>query len=89
VLIHQTTITDIIKSEALNKKLTWETDDLALQNIQAHVRSEVALGYATMNGDTSGSLSSLAGIDKDFLRHWLRWLEKSIPTAELRPAAMT
>ena len=107
-------------SEALNKKLTWETDDLALQNIQARVRSpsvwlianirnalllatsnrsEVALGYATMDGDTSGGLSPLAGIDKDFLRHWLRWLEKSIPalklineqspTAELRPAAMT
>ncbi len=62
-------------------------------------RSEVALGYATMDGDTSGGLSPLAGIDKDFLRHWLRWLEKSIPalklvnqqspTAELRPAAMT
>jgi NAD+ synthase (glutamine-hydrolysing) len=107
-------------SEALNKKLSWETDDLALQNIQARVRSpsvwlianirnalllatsnrsEVALGYATMDGDTSGGLSPLAGIDKDFLRHWLRWLEKSIPalklineqspTAELRPAAMT
>ncbi|WP_069473064.1 NAD(+) synthase, partial [Candidatus Marithrix sp. Canyon 246] len=104
-------------SQALNKKLSWETDDLALQNIQARVRSpsvwlianirnalllatsnrsEVALGYVTMDGDTSGGLSPLAGIDKDFLRHWLRWLEKSIPalrlvneqspTAELRPA---
>jgi len=38
-------------------------------------RSEAALGYATMDGDTCGGLSPLAGIDKDFLRHWLRWLE--------------
>ncbi|KHD09886.1 NAD+ synthetase [Candidatus Thiomargarita nelsonii] len=61
-------------------------------------RSEAAQGYATMDGDTSGGLSPLAGIDKDFLRHWLRWLEDSIPalslinqqspTAELRPKEM-
>ena len=42
-------------------------------------RSEAALGYATMDGDTAGSLSPLAGIDKDFLRHWLKWLEKEGP----------
>jgi NAD+ synthase (glutamine-hydrolysing) len=63
-------------------------------------RSEAAQGYATMDGDTSGGLSPLAGIDKDFLRHWLRWLEKEgpipalslineqSPTAELRPKEM-
>ncbi|MDX2304194.1 MAG: NAD(+) synthase [Microscillaceae bacterium] len=38
-------------------------------------RSEAAVGYATMDGDTSGGLSPIAGIDKAFLRKWLRWLE--------------
>ncbi|MFY7830048.1 MAG: NAD(+) synthase [Flectobacillus sp.] len=81
---------------AIGRNLSWETDDLALQNIQARVRapsawllaninnalllatsnrSEAAVGYATMDGDTSGSISPIAGIDKHFLRHWLRWLE--------------
>jgi NAD+ synthase (glutamine-hydrolysing) len=38
-------------------------------------RSEAAVGYATMDGDTAGGLSPIAGIDKAFLRRWLRWLE--------------
>lgn len=38
-------------------------------------RSESAVGYATMDGDTSGGLSPLAGIDKAFLRRWLVWME--------------
>ena len=38
-------------------------------------RSEAAVGYATMDGDTCGGLSPIAGIDKVFLREWLRWLE--------------
>ena len=38
-------------------------------------RSEAAVGYATMDGDTSGGLSPIAGIDKAFLREWLRWME--------------
>ena len=38
-------------------------------------RSEASVGYATMDGDTSGSISPIAGIDKHWLRHWLRWLE--------------
>lgn len=38
-------------------------------------RSEAAVGYATMDGDTCGGLSPIAGIDKAFLRTWLRWLE--------------
>lgn len=42
-------------------------------------RSEAAVGYATMDGDTSGGLSPIAGIDKAFLRHWLRWLESTGP----------
>lgn len=80
----------------LGRTLSWETDDLALQNIQARVRapgiwmlaninnalllstsnrSEAAVGYATMDGDTAGSISPITGIDKHFLRKWLRWLE--------------
>jgi NAD+ synthase (glutamine-hydrolysing) len=87
-------------SKALGRPLTWETDDLALQNIQARVRapgvwmlanvrgalllstsnrSEAAVGYATMDGDTSGGLSPIAGIDKAFLRRWLVWMETTGP----------
>jgi NAD+ synthase (glutamine-hydrolysing) len=39
-------------------------------------RSEAAVGYATMDGDTCGGLSPIAGIDKAFLRRWLVWMEK-------------
>ncbi|MBI1372854.1 MAG: NAD+ synthetase [Phycisphaera sp.] len=42
-------------------------------------RSEAAVGYATMDGDTCGGLSPIAGIDKAFLRTWLAWLEKVGP----------
>lgn len=38
-------------------------------------RSEAAVGYATMDGDTSGGLSPIAGIDKAFLREWLVTME--------------
>jgi NAD+ synthase (glutamine-hydrolysing) len=86
----------------LGRKLDWQRDDLALQNIQARVRapsvwllanlnsalllstsnrSEAAVGYATMDGDTAGGLSPIAGIDKAFLRRFLVWLEKVGPHA--------
>ena len=86
--------------QVLGRSLSWDSDDLALQNIQARVRgpsvwllanvksalllatsnrSEAAVGYATMDGDTCGGLSPIAGIDKAFLRHWLRWLQESGP----------
>jgi NAD+ synthase (glutamine-hydrolysing) len=42
-------------------------------------RSEAAVGYATMDGDTSGGLSPIAGIDKAFLREWLVWMETQGP----------
>jgi NAD+ synthase (glutamine-hydrolysing) len=42
-------------------------------------RSEAAVGYATMDGDTSGGLSPIAGIDKAFLRRWLKWCETDGP----------
>ena len=82
--------------DQIGRKLSWETDDIALQNIQARVRapsawlltniknalllatsnrSEGAVGYSTMDGDTSGSISPIAGIDKHWLRHWLLWAE--------------
>ncbi len=86
-----------IISQSIGRELTWQQDDITLQNVQARVRSpsiwmlaniknalllstsnrsEAAVGYATMDGDTSGGLSPIAGIDKAFLRQWLRWLEK-------------
>jgi NAD+ synthase (glutamine-hydrolysing) len=108
----------LIIEQAIGRPLSWQTDDIALQNIQARMRSpliwmvaninnallittsnrsEGSVGYATMDGDTSGSLAPLAGIDKPFLLAWLKWmyqergctgLQKVIelePTAELRP----
>jgi NAD+ synthase (glutamine-hydrolysing) len=42
-------------------------------------RSEAAVGYATMDGDTSGGLAPIAGIDKAFIRRWLRWCETTGP----------
>ena len=36
-------------------------------------RSEAAVGYTTMDGDTCGGLSPIGGIDKAFLRKWLVW----------------
>jgi len=42
-------------------------------------RSEAAVGYTTMDGDTCGGLSPIAGVDKVFLRRWLRWLETTGP----------
>ncbi|MES2695919.1 MAG: NAD(+) synthase [Verrucomicrobiota bacterium] len=87
-------------SRAVGRPLTWAQDDIALQNIQARVRSpgvwmianlrnalllstsnrsEAAVGYATMDGDTSGGLSPIAGIDKAYLRRWLGWMERTGP----------
>ncbi|MCP4480946.1 MAG: NAD(+) synthase [Planctomycetaceae bacterium] len=89
-----------IVSSAIGEPLTWDKHDIALQNIQARVRSpgvwmlanlnnallistsnrsEAAVGYATMDGDTSGGLSPIAGIDKAFLRNWLIWMEQEGP----------
>lgn len=45
-------------------------------------RSEAAVGYATMDGDTCGGLSPIAGIDKAFLRRWLTWMEEIGPGGE-------
>jgi NAD+ synthase (glutamine-hydrolysing) len=87
-------------SQVEGRQLTWDTDDVALQNIQARARgpavwllanlrgslllttsnrSEAAVGYATMDGDTCGGLAPIAGIDKAFLLDWLRWMETTGP----------
>lgn len=104
--------------KAIARKLTWEQDDITLQNIQARTRSPIIwmlanikravllttsnrsegdVGYATMDGDTSGSLAPIAGLSKVFILQWLQWAEKELghaglnavnnlqPTAELRP----
>lgn len=82
------------------KALSWDKNDLALQNIQARVRaplvwflanlkgalllstgnrSEITLGYATMDGDTCGVISPIGGVDKVFLCRWLRWMQSTGP----------
>ena len=108
--------------KAIGRKLSWEQDDITLQNIQARSRSPIIwmlaninrsllittsnrsegdVGYATMDGDTSGSIAPIAGVDKHFIRNWLLWAEKNLdqpglkyvnaltPTAELRPLERT
>jgi NAD+ synthase (glutamine-hydrolysing) len=42
-------------------------------------RSEASVGYSTMDGDSSGGLAPLGGIDKAYLREWSRWLERRGP----------
>ncbi len=104
--------------DAIRRRLTWEHDDITLQNIQSRTRSpaiwmlaninnallittsnrsEGDVGYATMDGDTSGSIAPVAAVDKHFILEWLPWAEKNLgyeglalvnqmnPTAELRP----
>ncbi|MEM6261201.1 MAG: NAD(+) synthase [Bacteroidota bacterium] len=108
-----------LAEQSLGRELSWEKDDIALQNIQSRLRSpgiwmmaniqkalllttsnrsEAAVGYATMDGDTSGGLAPLGGVDKAFVIDWLKWAEEALdipslkyvnglqPTAELRPA---
>lgn len=106
--------------KTIGRSLSWEQDDIALQNIQARARSPIIwmlanirkavllttsnrsegnVGYATMDGDTSGSLAPIAGLSKVFILEWLRWAETALghsglasvnrlqPTAELRPSS--
>jgi NAD+ synthase (glutamine-hydrolysing) len=121
---HSWTIDDVVNAaslkieNAIQRKLTWDADDITLQNIQARARSPIIwmlanvhravllttsnrsegdVGYATMDGDTSGSLAPIAGLSKVFILQWLKWVEKEFhyeglspvnqlqPTAELRP----
>lgn len=120
---HEININRIVKeytalaSQMIGRQLTWDTDDVTLQNIQARVRapsiwmianienkllittsnrSESAVGYCTMDGDTAGSIAPLGGVDKAFILQWLKLYSyskftslkliiKQKPTAELRP----
>lgn len=41
--------------------------------------SEAAVGYATMDGDTAGCVSPIAGLPKVYIREFLRWAEKLGP----------
>lgn len=41
--------------------------------------SEAAVGYATMDGDTAGCVSPIAGLPKVYIREYLRWVEKVGP----------
>ena len=96
--------------KVIQRDLTWEKDDIALQNVQARVRSpsiwmlaniknalllatsnrsEASVGYATMDGDTSGSISPIAGIDKSFIRIWLKWLEEKGLNGSLRVTGLS
>ncbi|MFN3840680.1 MAG: NAD(+) synthase [Cyclobacteriaceae bacterium] len=78
-----------------------------LANVTHHIllttsnRSEGDVGYSTMDGDTSGSLAPISGIDKPTILQWLGWAEQHLgytglnpinrlkPTAELRPGTQT
>ncbi|MCP4807423.1 MAG: NAD(+) synthase [Proteobacteria bacterium] len=60
-------------------------------------KSEAAVGYTTMDGDTSGGISPIADVPKSLVSLWLRWARRfheldsldavivQQPTAELRP----
>lgn len=98
-------------------ELSFEENDITLQNLQARTRSpsiwilanmesklllttsnmsEAAVGYATMDGDTSGCVAPIAGLSKIYIRTFLKWAQSDCralwyineqqPTAELRPA---
>ncbi len=66
-------------------------------NITTSNRSESAVGYCTMDGDTAGSLGPLGGLDKASILEaldlllanrygWLAEVRQRPPTAELKPA---
>ena len=60
-------------------------------------KSEAAVGYTTMDGDTSGGLAPIADVPKSLVSLWLEWAQRfhqvhalshvtqMEPTAELRP----
>ena len=41
--------------------------------------SEAAVGYATMDGDTAGGVSPIAGLPKVYIREYLKWIETEGP----------
>jgi len=82
----------------LRGSLIWMVANLRnLLLVSTSNKSEAAVGYATMDGDTSGGISPIADVPKSLVTVWLHWaagfhglksLEAvtGIPaTAELRP----
>jgi len=91
----------------LSRQLSFASDDIALQNIQARTRSpgiwllanvenklllatsnlsEAAVGYCTMDGDTSGVLSPIGGLEKTKVLRLLSAVAEgklSLPVPEL------
>lgn len=84
-------------AKATSLTLNWNEHDIALQNIQARVRSpsiwfianlenklllttsnmsEGAVGYCTMDGDSSGVLAPICGVTKTRILKILLWLER-------------
>ena len=88
-----------IQARARTPALWLLTNVLGALLLTTSNRSEGSVGYATMDGDTAGSLAPLASVPKVFILRWLRWAEQTLPcpglravnklqpTAELRPAA--
>ncbi len=78
-----------------------------IANLRGHLllttsnKSEAAVGYTTMDGDTSGGLSPLADVPKSLIQLWLAWAARfhqyeslkhvleTPATAELRPPGET
>jgi len=82
----------------LRGSLIWMVANLrGLLLLSTSNKSEAAVGYATMDGDTSGGLSPISDVPKSLVELWLRWARDrhgldsleavvGIPaTAELRP----
>ncbi len=82
----------------LRGSLIW-----TVANLRGHLliatsnKSEAAVGYTTMDGDTSGGIAPIADVPKSLVTSWLRWAAEfhglqaiaqvvAVPaTAELRP----
>jgi len=84
--------------KTIGRELSWDADDLTLQNIQPRVRvpgiwmlanlkgalllstgnrSEAAVGYSTMDGDTCGGFNPIGSLSKAELIRLLYWLYSS------------
>jgi NAD+ synthase (glutamine-hydrolysing) len=50
--------------------------------------SEAAVGYATMDGDTAGCVSPIAGLPKVYIREYLRWVQYYGPASLDKLSAM-
>lgn len=75
---HDTTLQNI--QARVRSPLVWMIANMRQALLLATSnRSEASVGYTTMDGDSSGGLAPLGGIDKAYLREWLVWLEHNTP----------